>query len=96
MGRRRKQRYGDDRGDGRREAVLIPQHGVGGVGDDVRQQGDEPEQVHEPVEEGAQIGHTGTERFLQPVVHPRLGVFVGRDKLGDDEDEGDEVDEGRQ
>ncbi|MNP02385.1 hypothetical protein D3C76_942360 [compost metagenome] len=38
MGRRRKQRNGDDRGDGRREAVLIAQHGVGGVGDDVGQQ----------------------------------------------------------
>ena len=93
MGRRRKQHDGDDRGDGRREAVLIAQHGVGGVGDDVGQQGNEPEQVHKPVEEGAQIGHPGAERFFQPVVHPRLGVFIGRDELGDDEDERDEVDE---
>ncbi len=96
VGRRRKQHDGDDRGDHGREAVLIAQHGVGGVGDDVGQQGDEPEQVHEPVEKRAQIGHPGAERFFQPVVHARLGVFVGRDELGDDEDERDEVDQGRQ
>ena len=76
VGGKGKQHHAQCRGRHRGENVLVAEEGIGGVGDDPRQQRGEEEEVHEPVGVGGDKGPATAEGALHPGIHPRFGVFV--------------------